>query len=378
MEDINNCIDNTKFTLKLLKKHSNEFNNLYKLLKNNNIEDENIDTEYINEFNIYEDKCLYNLKKILKNVDNYKIVKKECQEFKKNFKNIKKIFNKKILKYIHNKYDKNLVEEHFNIKNVGNQIKNEVDKVGGIVNEIKNIPKKIVDPIINAFNKFGDIMKNIFNEIKNIANKTGEVFKKVFKEVFKVMLFVFEFIKETVIPFLKDLIEYGWKIIKALPYLIKQTVAFSKYISKMIKLIITNYIKSPITPVILFFILFIGLQIYFKLLTGLQMPIPHIILIIFCLFIILSILCFNYEYIQNIDYYTKYYTSKLIQLNIIKDFFKTHLKIPNFGENTEKDIKIILNLIMKNLPRFILFILILLLVLKYIIRYIIISKIIKK
>jgi hypothetical protein len=362
MKDIDNYIDETKITLSLLNKYSNKFNNLFELLEiNNNLDNNN---NGINKFNIYNVKCLDNLNSISNNIANYKIVKNECKNFKKNFKNIKKIYNRTIVK------------EDFNLGSIGKDISNIpkkivdpiMNKFGSIGKDISNIPKKIVDPIIKSMNKFGSIIKNILDQIKNIANKTGKIFEKIFKEVFKIMLIVFNFINKELIPLLKLFIKLAWKIIKKMPQIIKIVYGYSVQLAKLLLQTIKNFYKAPISPVLLLFILYFGIQIYLKNLTGLQVSIPHIVIIIFTLILIIHQVCFNFKYMKIIN---DYIIKCVIKLFNNKDV-KNYLKIPSdFGKNKVNDVKTVVLVVSKNAPKFILFIMILLLVIKFIITRII-------
>lgn len=379
--DINNYLEFTETNLNLLEKYSNKFYDSFDLLEiyyEDDIEDYT-DLYYI------EDKCLKNIDNISNNLNDYRIVKRECSNLKKNFNKIvnkldnKELFFDKIFKPVSNVVKP--LTETLNFNSIINPIKELPDRivrpltntfgdlpnriVRPLTNTLGDLPNRIVKPIINIINNIAKIMRDLLHQIKNISEKTGNIIKKVVHKIFETVLYIFNLIKTKVIPFIKKIIGFIRSILRELPGLIRFIAKTSIRLAKVLFRALIKFKKSPLFPIILFILLFFGIQIYFKFITGLPLPLPPIISALFSLYIVVHTLIYRYPFVEKYNNEINKILIDILKNSMIGNLFG--IKKEHFKNRKEKTLDVIL-IIMENLPTFIFSVLFLVLIIKILIK----------
>jgi hypothetical protein len=290
-----------------------------------------------------------NIKKNIKKTEKKIII--NCNNVKKDVKNIMKIFHDDY-NYLRNIYkfnsDSNLPNiENFDIHNIG-------DKISGVGGKISDGVSGGINGVFAALKNIIDMFKTISVQIANFGTDFGKILTNIFKSVFGMMLTVFNFIANELIPLIKVLIKFLWSVIEFLPKIIAK-------IFNIYKNLMLNYIKAPITPIIFFIILFFGLQIYIKNITGLEEPIPSIVMIAICMLIIFHQISYNNNFLVNCD---NKITNGIINFFKIKSI-KTYFKLSSdFGNNKNKALFELSTLLFKNFPKIIIILLLFILIIK--------------
>lgn len=370
------------------------------------------------ELNKYNKLCIKN-KKLLSKYESlydqhlyrYNEIKKKFG-FNYNYKNNKyDILNepqillsscKSIHDNIHNFTDK--IDISYDSKTIVDNIKSLSDKFDNVFGKLEDkktehfgVPSFPVDAIINGFksalkevfgvfDKMLDIFNNVFGEIKNIASKVGNVIRDVMKELFGVMFEVFKFIKEKLIhyimlaiEYIKDFVQFMFKFItKDIPafysYIKYNLILFYKDYTPLIKRLFVNFYKTKILSIILYIFVYINLRTATRYITGsydfspppVTIPIPMAGSIPFffpslnsivSFVIVANMLIYNHDSILFVHKHLASFLNNLFNHPTIK-----HLM--NVNENEKVKMFHIISLLMKNLPKVILFVIVILIVFK--------------
>ena len=363
--NIERYLEINKENLNILNRYSKKYNKLFNILEIYNDEENNIEDFIEDNINIYNlgDKCINNIKNISNNIDDYKIVKKECNKLKKNFK---KIVNK-----LDNKENFGILDDIPNkilgpIKEIPDKIISPINN--NIINPLKReVKEKIIDPIKKVIDNILENIEQLLIQIKNLANNIGDKLKEIFKKIFETVLYIFNLINEKVIPFFKKIINYLKDLFKQLPGLIRFLADKSLVLAKTLFRAFTKFTKSPIFPIVLFILIFFGIQIYFSFVTGLFIPFPPPISALFSLYIVCHTLIYRYEFIEKYNNIIMDGIKMLFKNNNIKKILNIKDKEKNNSKISKEDVVEIINVLIREAPTVIGVILLIILVIKIII-----------
>ena len=284
-----------------------------------------------------------------------------------------------------------------NIKSLSNKFDDVFGKLEDKKIEHFGVPSFPVDAIINGFksslkevfgvfDKMLDIFNNVFGEIKNIASKVGNVIRDVMKELFGVMFEVFKFIKEKLIHYIMLAIEYIKNFIQFMfKFITKDIPAFYGYVkynlillhkeySPIIKQVFKNFSRTKILSIILYIFVYINLRTATRYITGsydfslppITIPIPMAGSVPFFLPSLNSIV--SLVIVANMLLYN--HNSILFVHNHLASFFDNLFNHPtikylmNVDKNEKVKMSHIVSLLIKNLPKVILFVIVILIIFK--------------
>jgi hypothetical protein len=268
----------------------------------------------------------------------------QYEKFSDGIDDIKTIENFELMKSV---YDNNT-----------NSTKTTEKFLGGVTKAIRGIGKAIKG-IPNGIKK----ILGFFKKILKFLAKLGKSFGKILKKLFGVVIKVFKFVAKNLIPLMKVLIKFVWKVIKFIPKAIRLIFRYYVWLFKFYVTLIKNYIKCPIAPWIVLIILFFGLQIYIKYITGLPLSIPPQGALIFAAFITIHQLYYNLNLMKSIN--------KLIMKAIIWLINRVDKKLNFKGKRLDKQLELIIPFIAKNASKIIFLILIGFIIIKITLNYII-------
>ena len=260
------------------------------------------------------------------------------------------------------------------------------DMAGSTVDTIINGFKTALKEVFGVFDKILDIFNRVFDEVKNIALKVGNVVRDVMKELFGVMFEVFKFIKEKLIhyimlaiEYIKDFVQFMFKLItKDIPafysYIKYNLILLYKEYSPIIKQAFSNFRRTKILSIILYIFVYINLRVATRYISGsydfspppITIPIPMAGSIPFflptlnsivSLIIVGNMLVYNHDSILFVHNHLATLLNDLFNHPIIKH-------IMNVDENEEVKMSHIVSLLMKNLPKVILFVIVILIIFK--------------
>lgn len=279
----------------------------------------------------------------------------------------------------------------------------------GVTGGISKIPgiegvKHMIVNIFEYFKKILSVFNNVFKLIKDIASKAGGKINSILYSLFKSMISIFDYIKNVLVPKIKETVKKITKFIRTkFNYIIKNTPRFYNYIKyklivyykeykPKIKFLIANAPKTILISIILFIFIYINLRTVTKYITGnhdftpppVTVPIPFSGSVNVYFPSVNSVISF-----MIVTHTIIYHNKKLLSINNkLMSFFKQLLNLPFIkklmniknDKNDKNDKKsksylgsakknanraaMIIKLIMRNLPKIILFVIVILVIFK--------------
>ena len=305
-------LDNLEIKEKLDMYQKNYENNFIKYFIN---EDDNLNKNYLEIINIKDDveKIINNGYSDVNNLNIYKNLLDQCS----NLRTIIKSYN----------------------NNINNIIPKINEKISLYENFSLNHPKKILEDIPDAI---GKAISKVFSKVTDVFNMILKFFKWVYGQISdyfplikKIFNKIFNFIKKTILFIKNKIIPMIIKIFKLIPYLFKTILTT-----------FTNIKKTKLLFPILFLLLLFGVQIYLRYLTGLQAPIPSVIIIIISLLLSLFIITYHGDTMYNIEKNFLKYIIILFDNDTIKKKYNLSSK---FGiNNYDSSINELTNILFNN------------------------------
>jgi len=171
------------------------------------------------------------------------------------------------------KSDKNIIE-NFGIFSAAKKISNTVKSVGNIVKSIFTMMRRVFNFFISTLRKIKNTAIFIFTTIKKTIQK------------------VYSFIRHTLIPGIRKYVQFVWKILSYIPAILKKYVTIQLKVWCMTLRVFLNFIRCPAIPIIIFIILFIGMQKYVEFLIDLS-SVPPVVYLVISLVLTIHQIYFN-------------------------------------------------------------------------------------
>jgi len=259
---------------------------------------------------------------------------------------------------------------HYNINNYCIKIMNIVNEYDDIINNYKKTEHfNIDDEVKNIVSSVSNKLSDTFKSFKTIFSDVGVVIIKIFKPIFKVFNYILRFYKyvfdkvQDNLPFIKEMFLkiksiiikiYNFTANTVIPFLKTLIKLIIKNAPKIIKLIIRYYLgfifffpQTFIPALFMFVCLVFGIQLYLKKLTNLEQPISTYVIIIFSWFIVQNYVAFKGENLVPIQNKIIDMIIYLLKSNLFKKIFKLS---DNFGiNNLEESLKELALLINNNI-----------------------------
>lgn len=188
------------------------------------------------------------------------------------------------------------------------------------VDTVKNTATSGINAVFDILKKIISMFEKILDQIKDIGKNIAIVMEDLFKKIFGIMLDVFKWIANELVPIMKTLIKYMVKFITVyLPQTVQYMYKFYVELFNSYVKIIVNFTKAPIPPPILFVIIFFGLQMFLKYITGLPSSIPPFYIAIFSLLLVSNQLYYNIDNLKImnkwiIDFVCRIFNSSMIRI----------------------------------------------------------------
>ena len=290
------------------------------------------------------------------------------------------------------------------LNTVDKGVTNAVQKVEkGVTDGISKIPgvegvKHMIVNIFEYFKKMLSVFDDVLKTIKNIASKAGSKINSILDSLFKSMISIFDYIKNVLVPniiktvkkittFIKTKFNY---IIKNAPrfynYIKYKLIVFYKEYKPKIKFLIANAHKTILISIILFIFIYINLRTVTKYITGdhdftpppLTVPIPFSgsvnvyfpsVNSVISFIIVAHTLFYHNKKLLSINNKIMSFFKQLLNLQFIQKLMniKNDKKSKSYQDSAKKNANraaMIIKLIMRNLPKIILFVIVILIIFK--------------